>query len=97
ISRPQFNPRLIKRCSGSQTPEQLRHAMDSSGHHGGGKMMRAGNDVGDDLCVLWIGNTGFENADDGSRAIADTAQPYRFADHRWILVKGRRPESIGED
>ena len=42
--------------------------MDAAGDHGGGKMMRAGDHVGDDFGVGGVGNRRLEDADDGGGA-----------------------------
>src|SRR6516164_1434031 len=60
-------------------------------------MVRAGNDVGNDLSVLRIWDTRLEHADDCRRPIAKATQANRFADDRRILLKGGRPEAIGEN
>jgi len=46
------------------------------GDHGGGKVMRAGDDVAM-ISVSGIGDGGFEDADDGGRAIAHGPLPSR--------------------
>src|SRR5262249_39924511 len=75
------------------------HAMDAAGDHGGGEVVRAGDDIGDDFGVLRIWDAGFEDADDGRRPIAkDTAiKANGFADDRRIFLKSGRPETIGEN
>src|SRR5260370_1070052 len=58
-------------------------------------MMRAGDDVGDDLRVLGIGDAWLQNADDGGRArIDERSQAESLAEHRGIAVQGCRPETI---
>ena len=61
--------------------------------------MRAGDDVGDDFRILGIGDGGFQNADDGGRAITHgpAAKPDGFAEDGRIFHKSRRPETIGEN
>ena len=36
-------------CAGREPSKQLRHPMDSPGHHSGREMVRAGHDIGDDF------------------------------------------------
>jgi hypothetical protein len=73
--------------------------MDTAGDHGGGEVVRAGHDVGDDFGVLGIWDGGFEDADDGSGPIAkDTAiKANSFADDGRIFLKSGRPETIREN
>ena len=52
IDGAQLGASLIEGDTGSETAEELSHAMDTAGDHGGGEMMRAGDDVGDDFGVL---------------------------------------------
>ena len=73
--------------------------MEPVGDHGGGKVMRARDHVGDDFRILGVRDTGFEDADDGARAIAhrSAAEPDRFANDRRIFRKTGRPEAIREN
>ena len=47
----QFSARLIESDAGGETAEQLSHAVHASGDHGGGQVMWAGDNVGDDFCI----------------------------------------------
>src|SRR2546425_12434894 len=73
--------------------------MDAAGDHGGGKVMRAGDDVGDDFGVLGIWDGGFEHADDGGRPIAQhtAIEANGFAEDGRIFLKSGRPETIREN
>ena len=73
--------------------EELRHAVDASLDHRRIEMMRAGDDVGDDLGLLRIRHRRFEDADNGGGPIA---QPDDLADHARIALERARPEAIGE-
>jgi hypothetical protein len=72
--------------------------MEAVGDHGGGKVMRAGDDVGDDLGICGIGDGGFEDADDGGRPIAkDTAiEANGSANDGRIFFESGGPETIRE-
>ncbi len=54
----QLGAGLIEGGAGRQAAEQLGHAMDAPGDHGGRKMMRAGHHVGDDLGFGGYGTDG---------------------------------------
>jgi hypothetical protein len=79
--------------SGSQAAEELRHAVDAALHHGGGEMVRAGDDVCDDFGIGGIGNAGLEDADDGG---GTGAEADGLAEDRGIGVERVRPEVIGQ-
>ena len=91
VDGAQLGASLIEGGAGSETAEEFSHAMDTAGDHGGGEMVRAGNDIGDDFRFLRIRDAGFQYADDGGR---DAAKTHGFADHRSISVKIVRPETI---
>src|SRR6202158_3007061 len=97
VDGAQLGASLIESGSGSKTPKKLRHAMDAAGNHSCGKMMRTGDYVRDDLGILRIWDAGFEDANDGRRAVAYAAEANGFADDRGVLVKRIRPETIGEN
>src|SRR5271170_4579027 len=59
-------------------------------------MVRAGDDVTDDLCVRRIRYTRFEDADDRGRTIANAAEANCFADHIRIFFVDGGPETIRE-
>src|SRR5579863_9817391 len=71
--------------------------MDAASDHGCGKMVRAGNHVGNDFSILRIWDARFEDADDGCRAITEAAEANGFADDRRILVKSVCPETVGKN
>src|SRR5580692_6215484 len=71
--------------------------MDAAGDHGCGKMMRAGDDVGDDFSILGIWDARLEDANDCRRAVTDAPEANGFADDRRILVKSGRPETVREN
>ena len=86
--------------AGSEAAEKFGHAMDAAGDHGGGEMVRAGDDVGDDFGFGGIRHGRFEDADDGGRARAAGVAGIEldsFADHGGIAVERVGPEAIGED
>src|SRR5215470_6669143 len=99
IDGAQLGASLIEGDTGSETTKELSHAMDTAGNHGGGEVVRAGDDIGDDFGVLRICDAGLEDADDGRRPIAkDTAiKANGFAEDRRIFLKRGRPETIGEN
>src|SRR5438477_312367 len=66
--------------------------------HGRGKMMGAGDNVGNDFSVRGILDRGFEDADDSRRSVAEAAAEAKdFTHHRRIALESARPESIGQD
>ena len=94
----EFGTGLVERSAGSEPAEELGHAMFAAGDHGRGEMMRAGDDVGDDLGGDGVRHGGFEDADDGGGARSGEAvEAQGLADHRWVGVEGLGPELIGED
>src|SRR5208282_1683992 len=97
VDRAQLGASLIEGDTGSETAKELRHAMDAAGNHGCRKVVRAGHDVGDDFGILGIRDGGFEDADDGGRAIAKAPKANGFADDGRILLKRGRPETISEN
>src|SRR5271154_6285266 len=68
--------------------------MHAAGNHGGGKMMRAGDDVGDDFGFGGIGDGRFKNADNGGGA---RVQAEGVADYRGVALADGGPETVGED
>ena len=69
---------------GARRREDLGHAMFAAGDHGGGEMMRAGDDVGDDFGFDGVGNRWLEDADDGrASARRGSSQDARFCRGRW--------------
>src|SRR2546429_69302 len=99
VDGAQFDAGLLECDTGSETSKELGHTVEAVGDHGGGKMMRAGDDVGDDLRILGVGDGGLEDADNGGGAIAHgpAAKPDGFAEDGRILPKSGRPETIGEN
>src|SRR5271168_1697013 len=95
VDGAQLGARLVEGGTGSETAKELGHAMDTAGDHGGGDVVRAGNDIGDDFGVLGIGDAGFENTDDSGRTIAkDTdVKANCFADDRRIFLESGGPET----
>ena len=78
VGGAQLGASLIESDSGSETAEKLRHAMDAASDHGCGKMMRAGDHVGDDFGILRIWDARLEDANDCRRSITDAARGERF-------------------
>src|ERR1700677_4690092 len=97
VYRAQLSASLIESDSGSEMAENLSHAMDAASDHGCGKVMRAGDHVGNNFGLLRIGDARFEDANDCRRAITDAAEANGFPDHRGILVKSGGPETIREN
>src|SRR4029079_3938 len=80
-------------ATGREPAKELRHAVDASLDHRRIEMVRAGDDVGDDLGFLRVRHRGFEDPDNGGGPIA---QPDNLADHPRIALERTRPEAIGE-
>jgi hypothetical protein len=97
INGAQLSASLIEGGSGSQTAENLSHAMDAASDHGCGKMMRAGDHVENNFGILRIWDARFEDANDCRRPITDATEANRFAKDRRILVKSGRPEAVREN
>src|SRR5215467_10244950 len=97
VGSAQLGTRLVEGGSRSKTPEELRHAMDAPGDHGRVEMMRACHHVGDDFRVLWIWNTGLEDAYDRCKPVSYAAEANLSADDGTIFPKRGRPETIGEN
>src|SRR5580658_9463863 len=93
IDGAQLGASLIERGAGSETAKELGHAMDTGSDHGGGEVVRAGNDVGDDFGVLRIWDAGFEDADNGGRAITKDAaiKANGFTDDGRVFLKSGGP------
>src|SRR5271156_1505679 len=97
VGRLEFRTGLVESCARSEATEKFGHTMDPSGHHGGGEMMRAGDDVADDLsfCGIWHG--GFEDPDDGGSARAQGAvEPDALANNGGVTFESGVPEAIGK-
>ena len=97
VDGEQLSPSLIEGDSRSQTAEKLSHAMNAASDHGCGKMMRAGDHVGNDFGILGIGDARLEHANDGRRPITDATEANGFADDRRILAQSGRPETVGKN
>src|SRR5262245_56457877 len=67
--------------------------MNPSGHHGCRQVMRACDDICDNLCFRRIGYRRFQDADNGGRTLAE---PDSFADQGRIAIELCRPETIGQ-
>src|SRR5580698_3680569 len=90
----EFGASLLDRGAGREASEKFSHAVNAALHHRGGKMMRAGDDVDDDLGIGRIGNRRLKDADDGCGARAET---HGFSDDARVAVEGGLPESISEN
>lgn len=88
---------LVESYAGGEAAEELGHAMDATGDHGGGEMVLAGDDVGDDLGVGGIRYAGFQHADDGGGARVEAIEADLFADDGGIAVEHGAPETIREN
>src|SRR5713101_4400504 len=99
VDGAQVDAGLLEGDTGSETAKELGHTVEAVGDHGGGKVMRAGDDVGDDFRILGVRDRGFEHADNGGGAIAHwpAAEPHDFAEDARIFPKSGRPETIGEN
>ena len=81
VDRAQFGAGLVESDAGSEVAEKFGHAMDAARDHGGGKVVRTGDDVGDDFSVGGIRDARLKDADDGGGAVADAAEANGLADH----------------
>ena len=97
IDRVQLCARLIERGAGRKPPKYLGHAVLASLHHGGRKMVRAGDHVGNNLSVYRVRNRWLEHADNGRRAGAAVAvKAHYFAEDVGIGVQRVAPELVGK-
>ena len=87
----QFGPRGLDVRARAQAAEQLGHPVHAASHHRGREMVRAGDDVGDDLRFGRIGHRGLEHADDGGHAFVEA---HGLADHRPVALERRGPEPM---
>src|SRR5579885_2863675 len=94
VDRAEVGASSLESYTRFQAGEEFRHAVDASGNHRGGKVVRAGHDVGDDFGVGGVGNGGFEDADNSGGA---THEANAFANHGGIAVECVLPESVGEN
>ena len=90
----QFRARTLETGGGCQPSEGLGHPVLASRDHRGREMMRAGDDVRDELGFRRIGHGRFEDADDDGRA---GVEANRSAENGGIPLEGRGPEAVGED
>ena len=79
--------------AGSEAAEELGHPMHASIDHRRVEVMRAGDDVGDDLGFRGIRDRRFQDADDRRRTIAEADS---FADQSGIAAERCRPEAVGQ-
>ena|SRR5881275_2131875 len=93
----QLGQGLIERDSGSKAAEQIRHAMHAARNHGGGEVVRAGDDVSNDSSIRRIRNGGLEDADDRGSARVKALQADLFANNGRIFLENRAPKRICEN
>ena len=96
VHRAQLVASLIESGAGSKLAEEFGHAMDAAGDHRGGKMMRADDQVADNLGFRGIRHRGFKDADDRGGTIAKAAEADGLANHIRILFVNGGPETIRE-
>src|SRR5713226_1296979 len=98
MNGPELSARGLESCTGREPAEKFRHAMDAPVLHGRGKMMGAGDNVGNDFSIGGILDRGFEDPDDSGRSIAEAAAEAKgFTDDGRIALESARPEPIGQD
>ena len=96
VDGAQLGASLVESGAGSKLTEKFGHAMDAAGDHGGGKMMRADDQVADNFCFRGIRHRGFQDADDSGGTIANAAEANGLADHMRIFFVNGGPVAIGE-
>ena len=72
VHRAQFGAGRLDVGARREPAEHLRHPMLAAGHHRRRQMMRAGDDVGDELGLRRIRHRRLEHADDDRRPRAET-------------------------
>jgi hypothetical protein len=93
VDGAKFGSRRLHVGAWRQTAEQLSHPMLSSRHHRGRQVMRARDDVRDELGLGWIRYRRLQHADDDGRA---RGEPDGLADDRRIAVQAGHPEAVRE-
>ena len=90
----QLRARVLDRGAWREAAEQLRHPVCATGDHQRAEMVRARDDVGDDLRVGGIRHRRLEDTDDrrGARTEADG-----LADHGRIAGECRAPEAVRQN
>ena len=71
VNRAQFGARRVQVGARRQPGEELGHPVDAAVDHRRRQMVRAGDDVGDDLGLGRVGDRRLEDADDRRRAVAE--------------------------
>ena len=87
----ELRARLLERRARRQTPEQLRHPVHASLDHRRVEVMRARDDVRDDLGLLRIGHRRLQDAHDRRGPIA---QRDLLADDACVALECARPEAV---
>src|SRR5258708_5164038 len=90
----ELGARLFESYAGGEASEQFGHAMHASSDHGGGKVVRAANHIGDDLGLCGVRVRWFEDADDGRAARSQAIEADSFADHGGIALEHGGPETM---
>ena len=91
MHRLELGARRFQFCARRKPAEELRHPMLAAGHHRRRQMMRAGDDVGDELGLGRIRHGRLEDADNGRRA---GAEANGLAEHLRIAVERGGPEAV---
>ena len=91
VNRAQLRARLLDIRSGLQPAEELRHPMHAPVLHRRRHVMRARDDVRDQLRFRGIGHRRLEDADDRRGAIAELDL---LAEQRFIAVQRLGPEAM---
>jgi hypothetical protein len=94
VHRGQLGTRRVERHPGRQAAEELRHPMAPAGDHRRPEVMRAGDDVRDDLGVGRIGDRRLEHPDHGGGARTEADG---LADDGRVALERGGPEPVGED
>jgi len=94
VGDPELRPRLFQSRARGQPAEQLRHAVDAPGDHGGREVVRAGDDVGDDLGLCGIRDGRLQHPDDGRDP---RAQLDDLSEHRGVAMQRGRPKVVRQD
>src|SRR5579863_8965168 len=98
VDRADFGAGLVNSGAGSEATEKFGHAMDTTVLHGGGEMVRTGDNVGDDFSIRGIGDGGFEDTDHRGGPIAKAAAETKGLPYNGrVALKRGGPEMIGQD
>ena len=89
--------RGLKACAGRQPAKYFGHAVLAALYHRCGQVVRAGDNVGDDIRIGGVWNRWFQNSDDGCGAnLPHATQPNHLSYYLGIATERGGPELVSE-